>query len=109
MQSSRAISQTCAPSTDRDLAATLNRLADALETRSDTPPAELIDAGGVGRLLVIGERTVRRLDVEGRLPMPVKIDGSIRWRLSELRQWIDAGCPARQKGESLRLQGRHYF
>ncbi len=88
--------------TTGDLVATLQRLADALEQRNGTPPPELIGADGVGELLGLGARTVRRLDVEGRLPMPVKIGGSVRWRLSELRQWIAGGCPPRQKWESLK-------
>jgi prophage regulatory protein len=80
----------------------LARLADALERKSAAPPPELVDAAGVAAMLGIGDRTVRRLDVEGRLPMPVKIGGSVRWRLSELRDWIDAGCPPRQKWESMK-------
>jgi predicted DNA-binding transcriptional regulator AlpA len=87
---------------EHDLVTTLARLADALEKQSESPPPELIGADGVAAMLGIGERTARRLDVEGRLPMPVKIGGSVRWRLSELRDWIDAGCPPRQKWESLK-------
>ena len=88
--------------TTGDLVATLQRLADALEQRNGTPPPELIGADGVAAMLGIGERTARRLDVEGRLPMPVKLGGSVRWRLSELRAWINAGCPSRQRWEAMK-------
>lgn len=59
-----------------DLLVTLQRLVDVLERQSAAPPPELIDAAGVAAVLGIGERTVRRLDVEGRLPMPVKLGGA---------------------------------
>lgn len=63
---------------------------------------ELIDVGKMAYILGIGERTVRRLDTEGRLPIPVKLGGSIRWRLNEVRQWVRAGCPGRQKWEDIK-------
>jgi predicted DNA-binding transcriptional regulator AlpA len=88
--------------TEEKLLAKLDRLADALERRDSTPPPELVGADGVGALLGVGSRTVRRLDDSGQLPQPVRVGGSIRWRLSELRQWIDAGCPPRQRWEALR-------
>lgn len=85
-----------------ELVAQVARLADALERQGNAPPPELIDAAGVAAMLGIGERTARRLDVEGRLPCPIKLGGSVRWRLSELRKWLDCGCPPRQKWEALK-------
>lgn len=30
----------------------------------------------------------------GRMPKPLKIGRSIRWRASDIDAWIDAGCPS---------------
>jgi predicted DNA-binding transcriptional regulator AlpA len=35
------------------------------------------------------------MDAAGRLPAPVRIGGSVRWRLDEIRAWLDAGAPDR--------------
>ena len=56
-----------------------------------------VDAKRLGDMLGISERSVRRLDSAGKLPRPVKIGGSVRWRLGEVEAWLDAGCPPRSK------------
>ena len=83
------------------LIATLTRLADVLD-RPPGPTQELVDIKGVAAMLHLAPRTTRRLDVEGRLPVAIKIGKSKRWRISELQQWIEAGAPGRQKWESLK-------
>lgn len=37
----------------------------------------------------------------GKIPRPVKIGSLTRWRRQELMDWIDAGCPTREKWELL--------
>jgi len=61
-----------------------------------------IDAKEVARLLSLSERTVRRLDQEGKLPRPVRIGGSVRWRLEEIQAWLHSGCPERGRWETRR-------
>jgi len=86
-----------------DLLTTLTRLAAVLERQAAPAPApELTDLSGVAMMLGIAERTARRLDVEGRLPCSVQVGKSKRWRIAELREWILAGAPGRQKWESMR-------
>jgi predicted DNA-binding transcriptional regulator AlpA len=41
----------------------------------------------------ISERTLWRLLSAGKVPPPVRIGRSTRWRLAEIRSWIDRGCP----------------
>lgn len=60
---------------------------------------ELITAPEFAELLNISERTFYRLKSIGRLPKPITLGGSIRWRLSEARQWIADGCPKPQPFE----------
>jgi predicted DNA-binding transcriptional regulator AlpA len=70
---------------------------------SDTAPAPLlVDARELARLLGIGLRTLRSHDSAGRLPRPVRIGGSVRWRVAEIRLWLDAGAPDRETWERIR-------
>jgi predicted DNA-binding transcriptional regulator AlpA len=45
-------------------------------------------------------RQIRRLDVTGKLPRPVKIGGrAIRWPRASIERWVQAGCPDRKAFE----------
>ncbi|WP_417377243.1 helix-turn-helix transcriptional regulator [Gimesia maris] len=54
---------------------------------------ELVNARELAKLLSVSERTLYRLKSTGELPSPIVLGGSVRWRLSEIRQWISKGCP----------------
>jgi predicted DNA-binding transcriptional regulator AlpA len=54
----------------------------------------LIDVVTTANLRDVPERTLHRLIDEKAVPQPVRISGRIlRWRLAELLEWIEAGCP----------------
>ncbi|HJZ56430.1 MAG TPA: hypothetical protein VKE74_15805 [Gemmataceae bacterium] len=54
----------------------------------------LVDLRELSRLLARSEASLLR-DVEaGRVPAPVKVGRSTRWRRAEIESWIAAGCPA---------------
>ena len=55
---------------------------------------ELLSIGEVARLLTVSTRSVWRMRRERRMPSPIKLRGSVRWRLDDLRQWMAEGCPA---------------
>ena len=57
----------------------------------------LISAREAAALLGIGRRTFYRLHSSGRVPLPVRLGGVVRWRLEELQRWTQAGCPSRGK------------
>ncbi|MDZ4852068.1 MAG: helix-turn-helix domain-containing protein [Pirellulaceae bacterium] len=57
-------------------------------------PCELITATQLADLLSISERTLYRLKSTGRLPSPLTLGGSVRWRLTDVRDWIAKGCPS---------------
>ena len=88
--------------TNTGLLDALSRLTDALERQGATPPPELVDLAGVAAMLGIGERTARRLDTTGRLPRPLKVGKCKRWRIEELRDWLQAGAPPRQRWEQMK-------
>jgi predicted DNA-binding transcriptional regulator AlpA len=61
----------------------------------------LIDAKELGRLLGRSRASVDRDDAAGRIPRPLRIGGSRRWRLAEIRVWVDAGMPTRDVWEPI--------
>jgi predicted DNA-binding transcriptional regulator AlpA len=54
----------------------------------------LIDAETTARFLGISARTLERLVSGQSVPPPILVGGRIRrWRLAEVLEWIEAGCP----------------
>jgi len=53
----------------------------------------LISAEQLAEMLQISTRTLWRLLSSGKLLTPVHIGGSTRWRLEQVRLWIEEGCP----------------
>lgn len=71
------------------------------------PPPILVDARRAAALLGVGLRTLRTMDAAGRLPAPVRLSpGCVRWRLAELRDWTEAGCPDRETWAARRAARR---
>jgi len=72
---------------------------------STRAPGPTIDAGGallltvegVAQALATSVKTIRRQDLAGKLPAPVRIGRGLRWRKGELHDWIIAGCPPRDE------------
>lgn len=62
--------------------------------RSAAPP-QLIDVAELALMLRRSVPSLRRDDAAGRLPAPVRIGGSKRWRADEIASWVAAGCPNR--------------
>jgi predicted DNA-binding transcriptional regulator AlpA len=86
-------------------------VADVLPLRAPDSPAEppsiLADARQTAAMLGIGLRTLRTMDAAGRLPAPVRLSpGCVRWRLAELRDWTEAGCPDRERWAAIRAARR---
>ncbi len=46
-------------------------------------------------------RTIYRDHAAGLLPSPVKAGRVLRWRGSDIINWIEVGCPTRDEYESL--------
>ena len=54
---------------------------------------ELLSVKDLCEMLGCSRRTVYRLKDAGQMPMPMKINGMVRWRPDEVENWISAGCP----------------
>lgn len=57
----------------------------------------LLDVRAVASWLNVSERQVYRQVDLGKLPKPLRIGHSVRWRRSELSRWLDANCPPCRK------------
>ena len=58
---------------------------------SDTPI--MMKVKEVAAALQVTPRTVYRLSDAGRIPQPIKIGASVRWRRDEMEAWAKDGCP----------------
>lgn len=56
----------------------------------------LLSAEKLAELLGISIRTLWRLRASGKLPHPIRLGGSVRWRACDIGDWIEAGCPTSQ-------------
>jgi predicted DNA-binding transcriptional regulator AlpA len=80
------------------LAETLDAIRNLLARSSRAPAAPeplLVSSKELAQLLGVSVSSVERLRAAGRLPEPVVLTaGCLRFRLSEVRDWVAAGCPA---------------
>ena len=72
----------------------------ALPPPNDAPPVDapqaealLLTADAVAKLLSVSRLSVWRWRSAGKLPQPIKVGRTVRWRRAEIIAWIDAGCP----------------
>jgi excisionase family DNA binding protein len=72
--------------------------ADDRTTATEAAPAApaLMTSAELSAELQISERTVRRLEITGKIgPAPINIGRAVRYRREDVAKWIAAGCPAR--------------
>ncbi len=67
-----------------------NSVSPSVDTR-------LLSAADLAQELGLNIRTIRRMDLDGRLPRAVRISRAVRWRRAEIAAWIRAGCPKREE------------
>ena len=64
---------------------------------------ELMTVRDLAARLKISSRQIWKLSASGRLPKPVRLARSVRWRASDIQEFIDAGC-VMNRFESERLE-----
>lgn len=62
----------------------------------------LIDAQMLAEKLNVHAVTIRKWQLSGKIPAPVRIGRAVKWRLVEIDAWIKASCPPRSKWEAVR-------
>jgi predicted DNA-binding transcriptional regulator AlpA len=60
----------------------------------------LIPAAVVAEMMQISVRTLWRLTSAKRVPAPLRIGGTVRWRLDEIKKWIAEGCLSPQSRDN---------
>lgn len=58
------------------------------------PAVALLSVDDVAALLAVSTRTIRRMADGGQMPRPVKLGSLVRWRRSDVDEWLAAGCPS---------------
>ena len=59
----------------------------------------LLTTAEAAKLLAVANRTLWRWSRSGLAPSPVTVGGAVRFRRTELLEWIAAGCPRMEGGE----------
>ena len=79
--------------------ATMSQLGDQ-QPKPVVATAQMLDVKQVALLLRCSARHVYRLVDGGKMPSPLRLGALVRWRQTDLEDWLAAGCPAvvRQKG-----------
>lgn len=73
--------------------ATPNNVTGTNASRESTPDVSvLLDVKAVAVMLDCSQRHIYRLADSGRMPRPLKLGALIRWRRTELLDWIADGC-----------------
>lgn len=71
----------------------------AMLTKPVRDYAALLTAKECAAFLNISARHWHRLVDGGRAPAPIRLGALVRWKMDGpggLREWLDAGCPARR-------------
>ena len=63
-----------------------------------------LSAKALAAALGVSVRHIRRLDAAGKLPRAAKLGRCCRWSVSEVQEWLAAGCPERWRWEELKSQ-----
>lgn len=66
---------------------------------------QLLTAKDAAKLCRLSKRNWFRLSSAGRIPKPVKIGGSVRWRVSDIESWLSLNCPDRKTFEAMKQTG----
>lgn len=63
-------------------------------------PPLLVRRRAAARLCGLSVSAWDRLHAAGRVPAPIRLSGALCWRVAELAEWVDAGCPPRAEWEA---------
>ena len=61
---------------------------------------ELLTVKDLSARLCISPRQVWKLLASGRIPAPLRLSRSVRWRADLIDRWIELGCPSRDEFEA---------
>jgi predicted DNA-binding transcriptional regulator AlpA len=65
-----------------------------IPTTPTIPEPGLLDVKAVAAHLSVSVRQVWKFRDAGRIPQPIRLGRSVRWRASDIEQWLADACPA---------------
>ena len=69
-----------------------NRSGTVLDVSKFQQADYFLKAEDLSEILGVSKRTVWRWRSSGKIPEPVTIAGSTRWRSTVIRSWVEDGC-----------------
>ncbi len=66
----------------------------------------MMNAKALAAMLGVSLRQVWRLNATGKLPRPIRLGGSVKWKISEITDWFEKNCPDRQAWEAIKGGGQ---
>ena len=64
----------------------------------------LLRADAAARLLSVSRSKFYQMNSAGLVPQPIYLSGCARWSIAELRDYVRAGCPGRERWLAMREQ-----
>jgi excisionase family DNA binding protein len=61
---------------------------------------ELLSVGDVAGKLRVSSRQIWKMLASGRIPAPVRLGRSVRFRAADIARWVELGCPSRDRLEA---------
>ncbi len=61
-------------------------------------PAQLVDVRAVAEMFNVHPRTIWNMERRGDLPPAMRMKQVVRWRLSDIEEWLDGNRPAPAEG-----------
>lgn len=79
-------------------------MANTLKIAAPGPDPLLLSTSELARELRLSPKTIRRLNESGKLPRPIHIGHSLRWRREDVAKWLELGSPDRKAFELLTVR-----
>lgn len=77
-------------------------MEDLMVKRESLVQPLLLDAKAAAKVCNISRAHFLSLHCAGRIPLPIRLGRRVLWRATELSSWIEAGCPARDRWQTLK-------
>lgn len=82
--------------------APLDDIKATLEVNAPAIAPLLVDITSLSQILARSIPALERDTAAGRIPRPLRLGRSKRWRFDEIREWVAAGMPSRREWETRR-------
>jgi excisionase family DNA binding protein len=63
---------------------------------------DLMTVKDIAKKLQLSPRSIWRMVNTGKMPAPVRLIRSVRWKRSDIEQWIAFGCPDHKSHDAIK-------